>query len=488
MTAIKALILVTLVLALLTLFRRRENHPRWARVLPALALLLVILHGVFEHWLWQMAPAYAMTVLLFLLSLRRQRGAATAGRGRKIARYTGLILAVLVLAISGMFTWLLPVFELPKPSGPHPVGTQYLYLLDHTREEYFTADPSDRREISAQIWYPAAPLAGALRAPYLWNARLTGRELARSLKIPSFMFDHLALVREESWLDAPFAATQASYPVLIFSHGYAQGNVSQNTVQMRELASHGYVVVSIAHPYEGLMALFPDGRAITASAAQMDAFRQELTPLVKPWLEAQGTPQIEQRFRELVGGSKILNRSMQLWVEDTRFVIDELTRLNPQRFRGRLDLERLGVFGMSFGGATAAQICLNDRRVKAGANLDGLQFGDVAGHPIQQPFMFMDGGIRGLTRKGQNRVIFNEAAGPAYQIAISDAMHLNFSDMTLWSPGFELFGFINGPRMEQIMNAYLLAFFNQHLLGKKEPLMQGPAAEFPEVLFESRGV
>lgn len=38
---------------------------------------------------------------------------------------------------------------------------------------------------------------------------------------------------------------------------------------------------------------------------------------------------------------------------DVSFVLDELTRLNSQRFEGRLNLEQTGVFGYSFGGTTA---------------------------------------------------------------------------------------------------------------------------------------
>jgi hypothetical protein len=47
----------------------------------------------------------------------------------------------------GFDTATMPVFELPGPSSAFRVGTTRFSLLDSSRPETFTADPSDRREL-----------------------------------------------------------------------------------------------------------------------------------------------------------------------------------------------------------------------------------------------------------------------------------------------------------------------------------------------------
>jgi hypothetical protein len=93
--------------------------------------------------------------------------------------------------------------------------------------------------------------------------------------------------------------------------------------------------------------------------------------------------------------------STDVWYDDTRFLIDRLTAIDAgtdqetvgtrDRFAGRLDLERLGVAGMSFGGSTAGVTCIRDRRCKAGVNIDGWQFGQILDHPLQFLFMSREG-------------------------------------------------------------------------------------------------
>jgi pimeloyl-ACP methyl ester carboxylesterase len=73
--------------------------------------------------------------------------------------------------------------------------------------------------------------------------------------------------------------------------------------------------------------------------------------------------------------------------------LDHLERLNEAdpsgRFVGRLDLQRVGVFGHSLGGATALQFCHDDLRCKAGIDVDGAPFGSVIAEGVSQPFLFL---------------------------------------------------------------------------------------------------
>lgn len=224
--------------------------------------------------------------------------------------------------------------------------------------------------------------------------------LGPALGLPSFLFEHLALVRTHAYVDAPPAVAESPFPILVFSHGYNQGFPGQNTAQMQELASHGYAVFSIAHPYESIVVLFPDGRIVPVSRSRMDSLGRAMGASGRALggFAASMDPAKRARlFRRAIAGPALLHESLRVWTADTRFVLDDLTRVAasgaPARgtvsFSGKLDLSRVGAFGMSFGGTTAGQVCVVEPRCKAGVNLDGTQYGDAIDVPLRVPFMFM---------------------------------------------------------------------------------------------------
>lgn len=88
-----------------------------------------------------------------------------------------------------------------------------------------------------------------------------------------------------------------------------------------------------------------------------------------------------------------MNALLTAWTGDVGFVLDRLAQLHASDadgpFTGRLDLTRVGVFGHSLGGATAAQFCHEDSRCKAGIDVDGALHGSVIQRGLHQPFMFL---------------------------------------------------------------------------------------------------
>src|SRR5581483_7569872 len=70
---------------------------------------------------------------------------------------------------------------------------------------------------------------------------------------------HLASVRTHAAPMVPVAGAEARYPIVLFSPSWT-GRRGQNTVQAEELASHGFVVVGIDHPFATDLTVFPDGR------------------------------------------------------------------------------------------------------------------------------------------------------------------------------------------------------------------------------------
>lgn len=435
-----------------------------------------------------MVPAYVLTGLLFVSSLIPPGHRASGTDSVKASRWA------LAGALSGLLWWvpaialpaLLPVFELPEPTGSFAVGATSFHFVDVSREEAITSDPADKRELLVRVWYPADPPAGARTRPYWEEAHTFGSALAGSIGMPAFLFDHLALVDTHSYGDAPLAADEPSYPVLVFSHGYYPGFASQNTVQMEELASHGYVVFSIAHSYETLVTVYPNGDIVHYSEERGVAVDEEgrrTAAVMEQYEEATDDVVRQDLWRRYLEASDLLQESISIWTDDTLFVMDELEKLNSRnvRFAGRLDLSRLGIWGMSFGGATAGQVCLVDSRCRAGINLDGLQYGNLYdGGVVTQPFMIMYSD----PNEGMNDFMVDRATNTTYRITVAGTMHFNFTDFSLFSRLFHYAGFlgsIDGQRMTNITSTYTLAFFDKHLKGKGAPLLEGETADYPEV-------
>jgi predicted dienelactone hydrolase len=440
-----------------------RNPPSWLRITPALSLLLLIVHVMLEGQRWQMWPAYIVTIWLFL--------ACSWHRLPSPGTWTATFGLGFVFCAAAAGT-LLPVFEFPAPTGPFPVGTVILHLVDKNREETQGTRPGAHRELMVQIWYPA---------------QYSGP--ARSLRSPSetsFRQTRLALVKTHASSGVPLAEAAPHYPVLIFCPSW-NGNRDQNTFQNEELASYGFVVVGIDHPFASQLTVFPDGRRISTALGE--------------WMDFS----TDETVKAAVGRA---NTQLDIRTADARFVLDELERLNRQDPGGlltdRLDIDRVGIFGHSFGGAVAMEACRVDSRFAAGINMDGCVFGGSAETGVRQPFLFMsddtpipdDGSLSVCSelhkrrwrflKQDLNNIRHSLATYGGYYMTVRGTRHMNFSDSPLSSPLKQRTGAgpISVTRAMRIINDYTLAFFNQFLKKQPQPLLDGPSSEYPEVELE----
>ena len=258
---------------------------------------------------------------------------------------------------------------------------------------------------------------------------------------------------------------QARFPVLIFSHGILGGRI-QNTSQIQELASHGYVVVGIDHTYDASFTIFSPTESIPSG-------------LLANSLGPDGNTAV-----------KIRDTGIYVRVADVQFVLDELAKLNaedPKKIlAGHLDLEKVGVFGHSFGGATTMGACAVDDRVRSGLAMDGC-ISDERIELLSKPLFIMK-----MPREGEDPIgtkrLSKKCSGPFWDVNIAGTAHGNFTDLAFLTPAHRLSmltGTIEPMRALIIMNAYTLAFFDYTLLGKASALLDGPSAEFNEVTFDS---
>ncbi len=258
----------------------------------------------------------------------------------------------------------------PAPAGQHQVGHRFFTLTDASRGEPHTEDPDDARFIGVQAWYPAVIDDPADYERPVYIDEETAAQLEKVQGIPSWVplgTDAFAFE------DAPILA--GGLPVLIFNHGYASF-ATQNSVFAEHLASRGYLVLSIEHPYESLYA--HDGKGGGVPAAIDDYLATAEEHFDDPTAYVRGAAALAEAARaaadDPVAYSEALyaitaedpvlsglGESFAVWVDDTRFLLNELSALNagttgPEWIAGHVDSSRIGLFGHSFGGIVATEL------------------------------------------------------------------------------------------------------------------------------------
>jgi predicted dienelactone hydrolase len=127
----------------------------------------------------------------------------------------------------------------------------------------------------------------------------------------------LSRVSSHSWTDADISPQEAMYPIVVLRAG--GGAMSSDYTSIAEnLASYGYVVVSMDAPYRTVITAFSDGRV---------AYRN-----------TQG----DFDSMPYAAGEKFATQLMRVWIEDVKFILYRLHELNANdpsgRFKGKLDL------------------------------------------------------------------------------------------------------------------------------------------------------
>lgn len=384
--------------------------------------------------------------------------------------------------------------QLPAPTGPHPVGTTTFPVTDARRGS--SPDGTDApRVIMVHAWYPAAS-AGAARAPYLRDepamAELRGVNpgLAGRLLVEG--------VATHSAVDAPMATVAGGAPVLIFSHGYL-ALPSDYTALMEDLASHGYAVFSITHPYETTATSIGGGKVALSFAAR--GLGEVSRAVIGEWHDedsvsaavtgARDASTAERTMREFLGRIPKSTEAIDRWVEDTRVTVDHISALaataSGDRFSGKLDLSRLGAFGHSMGGITSAAYCARDPRCRAALNLDGSpQYGDLIDNPGKAPFLMVYAPRPG--RVGVSDLIYGRSDS-AWRAVIEGTLHLNFGDFQYRQGAQRLadaLGAITAERSTIIVHQLVRDWFDRWLSGQKSALIDGEKI-FPEVTISRIG-
>jgi dienelactone hydrolase len=348
--------------------------------------------------------------------------------------------------------------HLPPPAGPFSVGT-VLWEIDPSA----AGSSSSARggcPLSVQLWYPAKPGSGDGRAPY------------RPSGAPSISLERW--VRTSATLKAALPSDRVRYPVILSLPAW-DGAPGYNTVFAQDLASRGFVVVALG--YDNPACAGVDDSTGNPSATAID-FSSQVA------------------FEQTV---KVAHLKIQTVAEAASRVIDGLAALDRDdpvgRFRGRLDLGRIGVVGYSLGGAIAMQLCWRDDRLRAAVNIDGWMFDAAPGGWIDQPLLIISDDTPAPTSADLNSpdpwrhypAVLNEADsrrissqfakhGGVYLVVLGSE-HGDFNDTVFLRRRALLLGpKANGAALRNAA-AYSAAFFEQVLNGETSPLFSNPPSD-----------
>lgn len=274
--------------------------------------------------------------------------------------------------------------------------------------------------------------------------------------------------------------TDDKIPLVIFSHG-AFGYYQSNASMYMELASHGYVVASIEHPYHSIFTHDSTGKTIVAdrkflndsmTIGSSDVSEAEVFEITSEW--------------------------MKLRLADMNFAIDSIKEGNINNWYidkdqkeeianviNLIDTAKIGLIGHSMGGA-AAVTCGRRDDISAVVDLDGTMLGENIGingdeilineEPYHTPLLNLQNQehhyqAAEAERSGEvfsNNVIIKNA-DTAYCTYFINSGHMDFTDLPLFSPvlaGNLGTGSVDNGEMIDTLNALVLDFLDCYLKGE----------------------
>ena len=357
---------------------------------------------------------------------------------------------------------LVPLESIQPPSGKYNIGTQVYFWTDSSRGEVYTTDPSDYRELMVQIWYPAKGGKNYQKAPHVTFPKKAISSIARTAGLPASFGSHGTQLTSNSVFGLE-PVQDKKFPLILFSHGDG-GLLNQNTSQVEELVSNGYVVIACNHTYNASITFDKEGRSIP--------YKQNVS-----WNE-------QAQYHKKYYTNLLINYRYQ----DLAFLLKTIKKdsfnekfANP--FKKIIDFDKVGAMGHSMGGGTTYVGMLRDNEIKAGVALDGWFFGLLdkdAKTNTKKPFLhigqeqFLDSNIDGDINDSKdgkrNFEIYNtilQTNRESYGVYIKNSLHYSYTDMKLiynqdapLALPLDNLGEVDKKIVDNVMDKIVLDFFN----------------------------
>lgn len=382
---------------------------------------LLMAHLIIEKSHWQMIPTYMAVLISFWLLLPRRP--TFAGLSQPLIKKIGLILVIISMIVP---VTLFPIFQLDQPTGSFIVGTRSFQLADSMRGD---------RPIQLNVYYPAKSKSKKMTTYAAASSGSTAKGDLTSLLADSLV-SHYDLIKTNAYLDAAPDNQCEKFPVITFSQ--PEDSLQRSTFQLAEMASHGFVMISINH------------KAETA----------------------------KDRFLGSTEALKLSDSQLSNWQQDISFVLDQLTNSDQPdlvAISAITDLNRIGAMGFGSGGSAATEALIKDTRIRAGINLDGPFEKQLASETFNKPHLSLMATSKSdstkpsqktaeqltdLAQLSHQKAVFSLGEQPTLTLPLAN--HLSFTDLAATTL------LANDPAADPFdlyreINYYSLAFFDKHL-------------------------
>jgi len=353
---------------------------------------------------------------------------------KTFAKVLSLVISIILILGAMVPAFLFKDYQGRPLTGPYEVATSETIIIDKNRIEEFENDGSNR-EIPVHFYYP------------------------------------------EGYTE--------KMPLVVFSHG-AFGYYQSNTSTYMELASNGYVVASLDHPYHSFFTKDSAGKTVTVDPEFIqtaltvgngdDAMsEEELYEITSKWMKLR-EDDINCVIDSLIKGADTGDTS-DYWFSD------EQTKSTVVSVLGLIDTSRIGLIGHSLGGASAVSVGRIRNDISAVVDLDGTMLGEQTGvsdnmpvineEPYTTPLLSIDNDAhhnerieaRQIGYVYSNNVILDNAE-EGYSTYLKGAEHMDLTDLPLFSPflaGMLESGDIDHGECIDQVNSIVLQFFNCYL-------------------------
>lgn len=360
---------------------------------------------------------------------------------------------------------------IPAPTGPHPVGARSFQLTDSARAELYPNGTSPRRFMMT-AWYPTTTTGTPM--PYAsanwFNDWTIGNAYASGLA-DSGMASNITGKYTHSVVNAAvdIGPAGSTLPTVIVSPGFGMGRITE-TALAEELASYGYLVITLGHVYEVLAEETPQGVKSQYRAQLNDWY----------WRTALDTRvgDIETTLNQLPG---------------LAYGVGAASRPN-----------QVAVIGHSYGGVAAFVAADSDNRISsivsldssAGWHYDGTDHYATHGLPcetlslsLENTLTYPTAGAGAITYPYWNEML---AAGtndyPFYDVRVVGAQHHAFTDVAVLVTSAKrtqtgYLGTIAPARAVELTRSYVRAFLNHTLVGQAlDPRFLNSDPAWPDVV------
>ena len=351
----------------------------------------------------------------------------------------------------------------PAPSGEYAVGT-FTHTIHTTRDEVL--NPGTKRSVPVRVYYPVlkASVEGMNKIKYM--SRDIANALKKSMHAP-INYDKSDAAGDnfsDCYENAP-KIEGMKFPLIMFNHGLASYREA-NSFLCLDLVSHGYVVISVGHPYDASLTELDDGTKI---GLHKDTMKRQYEPFLPGAISVLKLTKSKGSNRELADRFDVIQNKYckyvqsreDEWEKDTLSAVDYA----KENLSDIIDFSNgIGATGHSLGGATAYMLCLDHEEFACGLNLDGALFGNNKGKILRKPFAQ----ISCKTNLKVETRPYIDHTRPVYSALFQKMQHIAFSDMKHMIPIKAIVGGLDADLAHEYVCKIHLELFDSYLKKTKD--------------------